>query len=479
MYNTITYVDVKVDIKFRNGLTHTVYVNRDVTYDDNSEITDFDINSSLSSSSSNPLGGVATNTLDLTLESYDDSLDPECKSSPYYGYMDRTAYLEVFVTKLYIDPFDEESDAEGKYPQEEVEFNTPVPLGTFYVESWTSNSSADDIYNVQITATDLITSIGNMDVPIVRLDPRQSVMVYLKNVIDKLNKILPAYKQIKLSEKLLNDLKVSEYDVNARHRNLATGGKVGDLFNQVSQQLLSNIYMDHENFLAFDSLLDDKQQEPVTTFSDDTNLDSISRTSGLLVDYSGINVQYPVGKTETDKSIASVSDTKLSETKFNNLALSQRTHNMSYIVVTSSTSVCPTVKSLKYDNTKMNLELTKVNGEGTYSLEVYGSVQKDDTDTTDASYTNDDSKDSVITLQNDILAKSKIADYQAKVLKYMKNKRSGISCDVYCDPRICLGDAVTVKSTLLGISDKYKVISLHWSLGDSLMCNAELMAITF
>ena len=65
------------------------------------------------------------------------------------------------------------------------------------------------------------------------------------------------------------------------------------------------------------------------------------------------------------------------------------------------------------------------------------------------------------------------------MLKYMKNKRSGISCDVYCDPRICLGDAVTVKSTLLGISDKYKVISLHWSLGDSLMCNAELMAITF
>ena len=297
MYNTITYVDVKVDIKFRNGLTHTVCVNRDVTYDDNSEITDFDINSSLSSSSSNPLGGVATNTLDLTLESYDDSLDPECKSSPYYGYMDRTAYLEVFVTKLYIDPFDEESDADDKYPPEEVEFKTPVPLGTFYVESWTSNSSADDIYNVQITATDLITSIGNMDVPIVRLDPRQSVMVYLKNVIDKLNKILPDYKQIKLSEKLLNDLKVSEYDVNARHRNLATGGKVGDLFNQVSQQLLSDIYMDHNNFLAFDSLLDDQEQEPVTTFSDDTNLDSISRTSGLLVDYSGINVQYPVGKT--------------------------------------------------------------------------------------------------------------------------------------------------------------------------------------
>ena len=65
MYNTVTYVDVKVDIKFRNGLTHTVCVNRDVTYDDVSEINNFDINSSLSSSSSNPLGGVAPNTLDL------------------------------------------------------------------------------------------------------------------------------------------------------------------------------------------------------------------------------------------------------------------------------------------------------------------------------------------------------------------------------------------------------------------------------
>ena len=476
MYNTVTYADIKVDIKFRNGKTHTIYVNRDVAYDDESEIVNLDIDSSLSSSSSNPLGGVATNTLDLTLESYDNSLDPESKSSPYYGYMDRTAYIEVYVTKLYIDPFDEEPTDSDEYPPEEITFENPVPLGTFYVESWTSNNSADDIYSIQISATDLITSICNMDVPIVRLDPRQNIMAYIKNVIEELNKTLPEPKHIRISDSLTE---VSAYDKNARHRNLATGEKVGELFNQVSQQLLSNIYMNHENLLTFDSLLDDTTQEVVTTFSDDTNLDNISRTSGLLVDYSGVNVQYPVGKTETDKSIASVSDTKFDEVKFNNLALSQRTHNMSYIVVTSSTAICPTVKSLKYDNTKMNLELTKVSGEGTYSLEIYGSVQKDDTDTTDASYTNEDSKDSVITLQNDILAKSKISDYQAKVLKYMKNKRSGISCDVYCDPRVCLGDIVTVKSTLLGISGNYKVISLHWSLEDSLICNAGLMAITF
>ena len=476
MYNTVNYADIKIDIKFRNGKTHTIYVNRDVTYEDNSEIVNLDIDSSLSSSSSNPLGGVATNTLDLTLESYDNSLDPECKSSPYYGCMDRTAYIEVYVTKLYIDPFDEEANESDEYPSEEIQFESPVPLGTFYVESWTSNNSADDIYSIQISATDLITSICNMDVPIVRLDPRQNIMAYIKNVIEELNKTLPEPQKIRISDSLRE---VSAYDKNARHRNLATSEKVGELFNQVSQQLLSNIYMNHDNLLTFDSLLDDTTQEPVTTFSDDTNLDSISRTSGLLVDYSGVNVQYPVGKTETDKSIASVSDTKFDEVKFSNLALSQRTHNMSYIVVTSSTAVCPTVKSLKYDNTKMNLELTKVSGEGTYSLEIYGSVQKDDTDTTDASYTNEDSKDSVITLQNDIIAKSKISDYQAKVLKYMKNKRSGISCDVYCDPRVCLGDAVTVKSTLLGISAKYKVISLHWSLEDSLMCNAELMAVTF
>ena len=476
MYNTVTYADIKVDIKFRNGETHTIYVNRDVAYDDDSEIVNLDIGSSLSSSSSNPLGGLATNTLDLTLESYDNSLDPECKSSHYYGYMDRTAYIEVYVTKLYIDPFDEEVNDSDEYPPEEIQFESPVPLGTFYVESWTSNNSADDIYSVQISATDLITSICNMDVPIVRLDPRQNIMAYIKNVIEELNKTLPEPKHIRISNSLAE---VSAYDKNARHRNLATGGKVGDLFNQVSQQLLSNIYINHENLLTFDSLLDDTTQEVVTTFSDDTNLDSISRTSGLLVDYSGVNVQYPVGKTETDKSIASVSDTDFTEVKFNNLALSQRTHNMSYIVVTSSTAICPTVKSLKYDNTKMNLELTKVSGEGTYSLEIYGSVQKDDTDTTDASYTTEDSKDSVITLQNGILAKSKISDYQAKVLKYMKNKRSGISCDVYCDPRVCLGDIVTVKSTLLEISGNYKVISLHWSLEDSLICNVGLMAITF
>ena len=476
MYNTVTYADIKVDIKFRNGETHTIYVNRDVAYDDDSEIVNLDIGSSLSSSSSNPLGGVATNTLDLTLESYDNSLDPECKSSHYYGYMDRTAYIEVYVTKLYIDPFDEEVNDSDEYPPEEIKFESPVPLGTFYVESWTSNNSADDIYSVQISATDLITSICNMDVPIVRLDPRQNIMAYIKNVIEELNKTLPEPKHIRISNSLAE---VSAYDKNARHRNLATGEKVGELFNQVSQQLLSNIYINHENLLTFDSLLDDTTQEVVTTFSDDTNLDSISRTSGLLVDYSGVNVQYPVGKTETDKSIASVSDTDFTEVKFNNLALSQRTHNMSYIVVTSSTAICPTVKSLKYDNTKMNLELTKVSGEGTYSLEIYGSVQKDDTDTTDASYTTEDSKDSVITLQNGILAKSKISDYQAKVLKYMKNKRSGISCDVYCDPRVCLGDIVTVKSTLLEISGNYKVISLHWSLEDSLICNVGLMAITF
>ena len=476
MYNTVNYADIKIDIKFRNNKTHTIYVNRDVSHEDNSEIVNLDIDSSLSSSSSNPLGGVATNTLDLTLESYDNSLDPECKSSPYYGYMDRTAYIEVYVTKLYIDPFDEESNEADEYPLEEITFDSPVPLGTFYVESWTSNNSADDIFSIQISATDLITSICNMDVPIVRLDPRQNVMAYIKNVIKELNKTLPPSKQIKLSK---DTTEVSAYDKNARHRNLATGTKVGELFNQVSQQLLSNIYMNHENTLTFDSLLDDNTQQPVTVFSDNTNLDSISRTSGLLVDYSGVNIQYPVGKTETDKSLASVSDTKFDEVKFNNLALSQRTHNMSYIVVTSSTAICPTVKSLKYDNTKMNLELTKVSGEGTYSLEIYGSTQKDDTDTTNASYTNNDSKDSVITLQNDILAKSKIADYQAKVLQYMKNKRSGISCSVYCDPRICLGDIVTVESTLLGISGKHKVISLHWSLEDSLICNAELMAVTF
>ena len=51
MYNTVTYADIKVDIKFRNGKTHTIYVNRDVAYDDDSEIVNLDIDSSLSSSS--------------------------------------------------------------------------------------------------------------------------------------------------------------------------------------------------------------------------------------------------------------------------------------------------------------------------------------------------------------------------------------------------------------------------------------------
>ena len=470
MFNTINYADVEVTLHFKDGKELTLYINGDNDSDDVNEIDGLEINYSLSASSSNPMGSVASNTLSLDISSYDDSLDPNNKNSIYYGMMNRTAYITVKITKLYIEVEDEDnSDIE---PEQDVD----VMLGTFYVSDWTSNASSGDIHGVCIEACDLISSVANLQVPIVSIDVTQGFSDYIKKVVSALNKTLPKAKKIVIDKETI----LSEWDSNKLfHRNLATSDNFGGLLEQVSKCLMTNIYMNQYNRLAFDSMLDDDETESVYTMSDDTNITDISVGNALLVDYSGVNIKHPVGKTETGVSLSTI-DEITNDSDYSNVSLEEGTHKLDYVVITSSTTECPDIDSLLYDNSKMNLKFSKLPDDfnGSVSVGIFGSKQKKDYITTEPKYADDDSKDSILTLENDILDKKNISKYQKNILAFMNSKRSSISCSGAFDPRLKLGDIVTVESTLLGMTDIYKAVSLALTIDANLNCDAEVIKVT-
>lgn len=468
MFTTINYADLTVTFHFSNGATLNLYVNDSDSDDDEQVIESIDINPSLAATTSNPLGSVAASSLELTLSDESSDLFPNNVNSPYYGYMDKTCYITVACTKLYIESEDEPTD---NVPQEQT-LQTPAPLGTFYVSSWESVDSSDDVSGVRISALDLISTIGNMEVPIVALDVTQSAIAYFRNVVTALNARLPQYKQIVLE----NNATFGTFDNNIRYRNLKSDGKVIDLLNQFSHCLLCNIYMDTSNVLKIDSILDDPQEQPVYTMSDDTNLTSVKVENGLLVDYSGVNVNYPVDRSAITETLGQMRDVSFSDLTFNNYHFDDSVYKLAYIVISSSTDICPVPTSMLHDNTEMNLVLSAESGttaDDSYNVEMYGSKQA-------AGFvsTSDVTDDSVCTIENSLIQKAHVQDYLDAINEYMQNKRSGLSCTGAFDPRLKLGDVVTVTSTLLGLSSKYKVTKLNWHLDDNFGCEAELRAVT-
>ena len=470
MFNTINYADVEIVLHFKDGKELAIYINGENDQDDINDVESLEIDYSLSASSSNPMGSVASNTLSLSINSYDDSLDPNNKNSIYYGMMNRTAYITAKITKLYIEVDDE--DDSNINPAQDVD----IMLGTFYVSDWSSNASSDNIHGIKIEACDLISTIANLEMPVVSIDVTKGVADYIKNVISSLNKTLPEAKKIVINKENI----LSEWDSNKLfHRNLATSGNFGELLEQISKCLMTNIYMSTDNKLSFDSMLDDDNSAPVYKMSDDTNISDISVGNSLLVDYSGVNIKHPVGKTETGVSLSTI-DAVTNDSDYSNVSLASGTHKLDYVVVTSSNTTLPAINSLSYDNSKMNLKFSKLpeDFDGSVSVGIYGSQQKNDYVTTDTSYSDDESKDSVLTIENNVLNNGNIKKYQKNIIAFMNSKRSSISCSGSFDPRLKLGDIVTVESTLLGMTDVYKAVSLSLTIDANLNCDAELIKVT-
>lgn len=476
MFNTVDYVDMTVTFHFNDGTTLALYVNQDNSDDDANEITDIKGSNSLSASSSNPLGSVAAGTLTIELESYDNSLNPDNPDSTYAGLMDRTCYITVEATKLYID----EDDETGQVSPEQT-LTPPEPLGTFYVDRWESDSSINDVNRVVITANDLITSIANMDVPIVPINTKANIAAYLQQVFTALNNDLPSYKQITVrSPGSLGSLD----SINVKHRNLNTREKLGDLLNQVSQCLLVNIYVDRNNQLVYDSVLDDGQAMPVATLSDSTNLTELKQENGLLVDYSGVNIKFPEGKAVAPQQLCSLSNddgdsaTSAPDVVFDNSEYGSNLHKLTYLVISSSDATCPRLSQISHDNTKADIYVTPSQGQQDYSIDIYGSVQSDKYMMSKPKYLDRDGidKDSVVTIDNDLLKtkNNQITAYRDDIADYMRKKRSGMTCEGSFDIRLNIGDVVNVDSETLNISGKYKVTSLTWNVDSDYTCTAEL-----
>lgn len=468
MFTTVDYADITVAFHFSNGTTLSLIVNPDESNDDSQEIESLEINTALSASTSNPLGSVASSTLEITVSSFNNYLNPNNVNSPYYGYMDRTCYIEVSASKLYID-VDDEQDPNATREQTLV---SPALLGTYFVSDWVGMDSSDDVNGVRISATDLISTIGNMEVPIVTLDTTQGMLSYITNVIAGLNAKLPAYKQIALAQ----GTTLGVFDRQLRYRNIKTDGKFIDLLNQVSHCLLCNIYMSNDNKLTFDSMIDDVGETPVYAMSDETNLESVRVENGLLVDYAGASISYPIDRTGPNMNVGSIEETTFDDTSFTNFHFSGGVYKLAYMVITSTSDVCPTISTMKHDNMEMDLALTYQGNPGqddTYSIGMGGALQESGYLSTAAA-----ADDSVCEIENDLLQKANIPQYLAAVNAYMQNKRSGVSCDGWFDPRLSLGDVVTVESTLLGVSKNYKVTSLNWRMDSNFSCHAELRSIT-
>ena len=114
---------------YMNGGNLSVTLASDTEQTSTNVLDSLNFSAKLSGTNQNPAGVLSANTLSLNITSKDLSLDPTNQSSPYYGYMNTSAWAVVSI-------IDDQSNE--------------TKLGTFYVDTWQPNITDSTPFSIQI-----------------------------------------------------------------------------------------------------------------------------------------------------------------------------------------------------------------------------------------------------------------------------------------------------------------------------------------
>ena len=409
------------------------------------------------SSSSNIVGNICANTLDIELISNDKLLSPTNENSPYYGMMNDTAMVEI---KAYI-----------------VDEDYTENMGTYFVSAWDGGLNADTSNEISISCVDLLSKIKNISLNNIRLRRNIKFNDYLKAVIDELNLGLPDSMKILYSDEDLNIFRNSRYDWDMYFNNIDRAD-IETIFNCVAKDTISYIWIDRDRHLKTDHLLDDEAGESVCGLSGSIQILEYGLQSGGIDSYSGVKVEYIEEVLYEDKQLLQLQNIQL--LKGDNAILNQTLNSSSVYKINLIEIECEDGSyafcySQDYYKNIINMYIDSEN-KTLATITVYGTVINESCNVIER-YIDDDNKNDVVEISNKVLYKGNINTYVDGTLNLISMKRGLVQAKGWINPRVRLGNTVYMEGSRLGIKDYYKVIGLKFTFGSSYRCIALLMRV--
>lgn len=423
--------EILAQVKFTLSDGSTFTLNSDSSINRYNFISSLKLNESLSAENNIPIGVNTSSILNIEIISNNKALIPENENSTYYGYMNNSAIIEIYIT----------------------ESNEEIYFGKYFVNSWRSSISSDTPNLVKISATNIMSIISKQEVPDIEINTGMYIKNYLLNVIDELNSKLPQTKQIKYNER---DIKFDAFPV-MQFSNLDTEN-MGNCLNGLSQCTMTNIFVDRDGKLKTDYCCDDNPSEAVYSFDVMT---SASAGGGLLVEYDSIKVNYSLGNILDVEQLAGLyqQDVIKGDNIFKDISLGGAVYKINRIeVVADDPSIFVGVKSAKYNKNKMQVTI-EADAATKVSIKIFGQRL----DTTSMVYETDGENKLEVT--NRVIEKSYVEKYVNNMLQLINFKNNSMSVEGYFNPRVKLSDTVFINcNNSMSISGYYKVVGLDWDL---------------
>lgn len=455
MNNTVKSVKTTAKIIFSNGVEYTIpFVN---VNSQSTDLQNFGTKCSLKQSlykgsNTNVIGNICCSTLSIEGRSLDKLLISTNEDSIYYDYMNNTAKIQISCTG---------------------DDNVTTNMGTFYVDTWecgTSNSEYDTFY---ISCVDLLSKIKNISLHKVRLGLQLKFSEYLKKIIDTLNRNLPSDMQVNYILSTLQKLDNLYSDNWQMYYNNVNRDNIETIFNTLAQNTLSYIWIDRNNYLQVDSLLDDDESEAVCDLSGMENLFSYEIQQGDIGNYSGISVEYIDSIALKNQQLLNLQDYQLygGETEVSAQLSSDKTYRITLIDCGETNGAY----CRNFFNYKNEIDMTLYSNINTkQEITVYGEVVEE-TYATVTKYADDNDKNNVLEIKNYLLRREDIQTYVDNFLRLITMKNSSLGCEGWINPQLKLSDMVGMTGSRLAINGFYKVVELEYSLGYNYRCKAKLM----
>lgn len=203
----------------------------------------------------NPLGAVSANELSFTLANFDKQFTPTNRESIHYGKI-----REGVPVKFMIKPFSED---ESEYPEW-------VPMGSFFVTSWTSVLDAG---YASVVATDSMQDLLLSPFPDFYIQSNISYadfFSYILRMYGYANEVDPDLDEI---------LSIGFYDAT----------DTTDLLQQLSEASMSSIITNRYSTIEVKKL---KRTDPVVTWTDADQIISANIEQSIIKTYNGVKLTY-------------------------------------------------------------------------------------------------------------------------------------------------------------------------------------------
>lgn len=427
-------------IKFDTNLIYTVY-----TYVDEQVNGNFikQINFSLreGNSSVNPLGIATSNNISLQIYDANDYLSPLNTESPYYSKLVNGVEIDLYIS----------------YDGENYE-----PYGIYYTTNWDGEFSEGWHGLVNISAEDKLNTIGNYKLPEV-----------------------PAYENIQASDLIGLVLQgvgmtTAEYSVDPSidkvlNYGIASGDKVRDFMNNISQLLFARVIIDRMGVLRFVPALGFyATSNDIIIYPQYTG--SFVNKNTTNINYNKITVKYlELGETTREElfndnsHVLEDGENIISDINFSNRALNIEQVKVLYEPTENGASIA----SMSYQGYQNGIQLSinvvngpinkvRLIGEGLAASTVERTVSMDvDNSSVIGGTTFEfDTKQ----MMNQESASFLANDLRVYLIKISKNV---VMKDTVLTPKLYIGDRVRIDgSGTLFYGGAYKVIGIELSMGE-------------